>query len=141
MRTTCLCQADSATRLAPTLAPTPVAFKIDMSPTWSGWRDSNPRPPAPKAGALTKLRYIPAPHGRCTGNADGTAQVYGKTGMTSAAVGGGGRSRYCGEEVPRSHLVLAGLITAAVGKSQCGEGPQDRRQQATARRVNAAARA
>jgi hypothetical protein len=25
----------------------------------SGWRDSNPRPPAPKAGALTKLRYIP----------------------------------------------------------------------------------
>jgi hypothetical protein len=26
---------------------------------WSGWRDSNPRPPAPKAGALTKLRYIP----------------------------------------------------------------------------------
>ena len=27
--------------------------------TWSGWRDSNPRPPAPKAGALTKLRYIP----------------------------------------------------------------------------------
>jgi hypothetical protein len=28
-------------------------------PTWSGWRDSNPRPPAPKAGALTKLRHIP----------------------------------------------------------------------------------
>ena len=27
----------------------------------SGWRDSNPRPPAPKAGALTKLRYIPLP--------------------------------------------------------------------------------
>jgi hypothetical protein len=27
--------------------------------TASGWRDSNPRPPAPKAGALTKLRYIP----------------------------------------------------------------------------------
>ena len=26
---------------------------------WSGWRDSNSRPPAPKAGALTKLRYIP----------------------------------------------------------------------------------
>jgi hypothetical protein len=25
----------------------------------SGWRDSNPRPPAPKAGALTKLRHIP----------------------------------------------------------------------------------
>ena len=29
---------------------------------WSGWRDSNPRPPAPKAGALTKLRYIPWGH-------------------------------------------------------------------------------
>src|SRR5580658_1438343 len=27
---------------------------------WSGWRDSNPRPPAPKAGALTKLRHIPS---------------------------------------------------------------------------------
>ena len=26
---------------------------------WSGWRDSNSRPPAPKAGALTRLRYIP----------------------------------------------------------------------------------
>jgi hypothetical protein len=26
---------------------------------WSGWPDSNRRPPAPKAGALTKLRYIP----------------------------------------------------------------------------------
>lgn len=27
----------------------------------SGWGDSNSRPPAPKAGALTKLRYTPAP--------------------------------------------------------------------------------
>ena len=26
---------------------------------WSGYRDSNPGPPAPKAGALTGLRYIP----------------------------------------------------------------------------------
>ena len=26
----------------------------------SGWRDSNSRPPAPKAGALTKLRHIPS---------------------------------------------------------------------------------
>ena len=25
----------------------------------SGWRDSNSRPPAPKAGALTGLRYTP----------------------------------------------------------------------------------
>ncbi len=25
----------------------------------SGWRDLNPRPPAPKAGALTGLRYTP----------------------------------------------------------------------------------
>jgi hypothetical protein len=27
--------------------------------SWSGWPDSNRRPPAPKAGALTKLRHIP----------------------------------------------------------------------------------
>ena len=26
---------------------------------WSGRRDLNPRPPAPKAGALAKLRYAP----------------------------------------------------------------------------------
>ncbi len=26
---------------------------------WSGCRDLNPGPPAPKAGALTKLRHIP----------------------------------------------------------------------------------
>jgi hypothetical protein len=29
------------------------------SSAWSGWGDSNSRPPAPKAGALTKLRYTP----------------------------------------------------------------------------------
>src|ERR1700685_3619464 len=49
------------TQLAPTLAPTRDGTKIHSAVTWSGWRDSNPRPPAPKAGALTKLRYIPAP--------------------------------------------------------------------------------
>ena len=27
----------------------------------SGWRDLNPRPPAPKAGALARLRYTPIP--------------------------------------------------------------------------------
>ena len=26
---------------------------------WSGWRDSNPRPPDPQSGALARLRYIP----------------------------------------------------------------------------------
>jgi hypothetical protein len=26
---------------------------------WSGWQDSNLRPPAPKAGAITGLRYTP----------------------------------------------------------------------------------
>jgi hypothetical protein len=31
----------------------------NTSSTWSGWGDSNSRPPAPKAGALTKLRYTP----------------------------------------------------------------------------------
>ena len=29
---------------------------------WSGQRDSNPRPPAPKAGALARLRYAPVPN-------------------------------------------------------------------------------
>jgi hypothetical protein len=47
-------------QLAPTLAPTRVLIKIRKALTWSGWRDSNPRPPAPKAGALTKLRHIPS---------------------------------------------------------------------------------
>jgi hypothetical protein len=47
------------TRLTPTLAPTERPAKISTALTWSGWRDSNPRPPAPKAGALTKLRHIP----------------------------------------------------------------------------------
>ena len=27
--------------------------------SWSGWQDSNLRPPAPKAGAITELRYTP----------------------------------------------------------------------------------
>ena len=27
---------------------------------WSGWQDSNLRPPAPKAGAMTGLRYTPS---------------------------------------------------------------------------------
>ena len=30
-----------------------------LGKSWSGQRDSNPRPPAPKAGALAKLRYAP----------------------------------------------------------------------------------
>jgi hypothetical protein len=45
--------------LARTLAP-PVDRKPELVCDQSGWRDSNPRPPAPKAGALTKLRYIPS---------------------------------------------------------------------------------
>ena len=30
-----------------------------MAKFWSGWQDSNLRPPAPKAGAITGLRYTP----------------------------------------------------------------------------------
>jgi hypothetical protein len=56
---TCASHGSKLTHLAPTLAPRPVIAKIHNALTWSGWRDSNPRPPAPKAGALTKLRYIP----------------------------------------------------------------------------------
>jgi hypothetical protein len=30
---------------------------------WSGLADLNRRPPAPKAGALTRLRYVPSING------------------------------------------------------------------------------
>ena len=36
--------------------------RIDPPDDWSGQRDSNPRPPAPKAGALARLRYAPIPN-------------------------------------------------------------------------------
>ena len=36
----------------------PTTFVIGLS--WSGWQDSNLRPPAPKAGAMTGLRYTPS---------------------------------------------------------------------------------
>jgi predicted nucleic acid-binding protein len=36
----------------------------NTSSTWSGWGDSNSRPPAPKAGALTKLRHTPLARAR-----------------------------------------------------------------------------
>ena len=32
---------------------------ISVQLLWSGWQDSNLRPPAPKAGAITGLRYTP----------------------------------------------------------------------------------
>ena len=32
-------------------------FLLAREASWSGWRDSNPRPPAPEAGALHKLRH------------------------------------------------------------------------------------
>jgi hypothetical protein len=35
-----------------------------MDVFWSGREDSNLRPPAPKAGALTRLRYAPIPKKR-----------------------------------------------------------------------------
>ena len=38
----------------------PIAELANTSSAWSGWGDSNSRPPAPKAGALTKLRYTPS---------------------------------------------------------------------------------
>ena len=31
----------------------------NLKPHLSGWQDSNLRPPAPKAGAITELRYTP----------------------------------------------------------------------------------
>ena len=39
------------------------AFRpTDERSEWSGRKDSNLRPPAPKAGALAKLSYAPTPH-------------------------------------------------------------------------------
>ena len=32
---------------------------VSSAKKWSGWRDSNPRPPDPQSGALARLRYIP----------------------------------------------------------------------------------
>jgi hypothetical protein len=45
--------------MAPGLAPGGINSRSTYALTWSGWPDSNRRPPAPKAGALTKLRHIP----------------------------------------------------------------------------------
>ena len=39
--------------------PGEAASRSTYALNWSGWPDSNRRPPAPKAGALTKLRHIP----------------------------------------------------------------------------------
>ena len=37
-----------------------LSFKTQMAKVLlSGWQDSNLRPPAPKAGAITELRYTP----------------------------------------------------------------------------------
>ena len=55
----------AADRLAATRRPGRTArFCGAVSPhwsgwTWSGWPDSNRRPPRPKRGALAKLRYSP----------------------------------------------------------------------------------
>lgn len=34
-------------------------FYYELTTNLSGWQDSNLRPPAPKAGAITELRYTP----------------------------------------------------------------------------------
>ncbi len=36
-----------------------------LIPFLSGWQDSNLRPPAPKAGAITELRYTPRCQEQC----------------------------------------------------------------------------
>jgi hypothetical protein len=33
--------------------------KAQINGLWSGWQDSNLRPPRPKRGAMTGLRYTP----------------------------------------------------------------------------------
>jgi hypothetical protein len=37
------------------------AHRDQARKNWSGWPDSNRRPPDPQSGALTRLRYIPFP--------------------------------------------------------------------------------
>lgn len=39
--------------------PRVLSEKESKSEIWSEWRDSNPRPPVPKTGALARLRYTP----------------------------------------------------------------------------------
>ena len=57
----CRCSAsDTATAPDARCQPvSPARHPAADQPYESGWPDSNRRPPAPKAGALTKLRYIP----------------------------------------------------------------------------------
>ena len=49
--------------------------KADFFYHMSGWRDSNPRPPAPKAGALSKLSHIPLTNSPATEWSAGATRV------------------------------------------------------------------
>src|ERR1039457_2098965 len=60
---------------------------------WSGCPDSNRGPPAPKAGALTKLRHIPSgqPKPTLSGRARADATVVSRSGLVSRPVTPGAR--------------------------------------------------
>ncbi len=71
----------------PVLAQSPMSSQASRTArpsvplSLSGWRDSNPRPPRPKRGALTKLRYSPSRQlhvvsdSTCTNTGAGTDKI------------------------------------------------------------------
>jgi hypothetical protein len=44
---------------APLLTFVAISLQTPSEGKWSGWPDSNRRPPDPQSGALARLRYIP----------------------------------------------------------------------------------
>ena len=60
---------------------------------WSGWGDSNSRPPAPKAGALTKLRYTPYVGGQPIGLRVARLRAVLHSAIAPLGVGGSGHVR------------------------------------------------
>src|ERR1051326_6256503 len=47
------------TSQGPRAVTTVLPWALKRSKKWSGWPDSNRRPPDPQSGALSRLRYIP----------------------------------------------------------------------------------
>jgi hypothetical protein len=79
----------------------------------SGWRDSNPRPPAPKAGALTKLRYIPAPRGAAGRTVRGARRKCTGTGAASD-------TRFTAAAISASRLRPDGAVCRVALAEQAG---------------------
>src|SRR5271165_3783222 len=85
-------------------------------------------PAAPKAGVLTKLRYIPVPPAHLEVPAGGIAQVYGKVGPNLVAAGGRGRAGLLGVRTTtfpsiagRPNHCIRGKIGGVVKRSGTGK--------------------